>query len=144
MGVFHSAAHTIIKREEDLASGQAPKPYTTFPPQVEEGLPREEWLRAVIKGADERSPRWKHVIVLGGLLLGFGPAEEELLSRSLRSTLEHALVQATNLALEEVIHGDEMGAHCVALVLNHSFPLLSDYERAQLNYNVSEKPLRAC
>lgn len=135
MGVFHSATHAIIKREEEIATGKA-KPYTTFPPQVDEGVPREEWIRAVIKGADERSPRWKHVLVLGGLLIGFGPPEDEQLSRSMRSTLEHALVQATNLALEEVTFADELGAHCAALVLNHSFPLLSDYERTHLHYNV--------
>jgi hypothetical protein len=135
MGVFHSAALTIVKREDDLANGVT-KPYTTFPPQPEEGVPRESWVRAVIKGADERSTRWRHVMVLGGLLIGFGPVEEELLSHSMRSTLEHALVSATNLALDEVLHGDELGSQCVALALNHSFPLLSDYERGQLDYNV--------
>ncbi|KAF2423093.1 hypothetical protein EJ08DRAFT_596398 [Tothia fuscella] len=135
MGVFHSAAHAIIKREEDIANGNI-KSYTTFPPQAEDGVPREPWLRAVIKGADERSARWKHVMVLGGLLIGFGPVEDEMLSRSMRSTLEHALVQATNLALGEVVHGDELGTHCIALTLNHTFPLLSDYERAQMDYNL--------
>jgi hypothetical protein len=140
MGVFHSATLAMIKREDDPANAQI-KPYTTFPPPAEEGVPMEDWLRAVIKGADERSSRWKHVIVLGGLLIGFGPAEDERLSRSMRSNLEHAFVQATNLALEEVIHGDELGAQCVALALNHSFPLLSDYERSQLAYNVSHKPI---
>jgi hypothetical protein len=135
MGVFHSATLAIVKRENDEANGVA-KPYTTFPPQVEEGVPRDAWVRAVIKGADERSTRWKHVMVLAGLLIGFGPVEEEMLSHSLRTTLEHALVSATNLALDEVLHGDELGSQCVALALNHSFPLLSNYERAQLDYNV--------
>jgi hypothetical protein len=139
MGVFHSAALAIVKREDDLANGVT-KPYTTFPLQKEEGVPRASWVRAVIKGADERSTRWKHVIVLGGLLIGFGPVDEELLSHSMRSTLEHALVSATNLALDEVLHGDELGSQCVALALNHSFPLLSDYERARLDYNVCAFP----
>ena len=135
MGVFHSAALAVVRREEEAVNGQV-KPYTMFPPQLEEGVPKEEWVRAVIKGADERSTRWKHIMVIGGLLIGFGPVEDGLLSHSMRSTLEQALVQAANLALDEVLHGDELGAQCVALVLNHCFPLLSDYERSNLDYNV--------
>ncbi len=41
-----------------------------------------------------------------------------------------------NAALQEVREEDEFGAHTVALVLNHSFPLLSDWERSQLDYEL--------
>jgi hypothetical protein len=135
MGVFHSAMLAIIKKEDEAAIQDQTLDYTAFP-SPEEPLPREEWMRAVIKGADERSMRWKHMMVLGGLLVGAGSVDEERLSSSMRTTLEHSLVQATNLAIVEVRNGDELGAQCVTLALNHSFPFLSDYERSQLDYSL--------
>lgn len=137
MGVFHSATLAILKKEDEAEVRKHKDYVQQFPTQPEEEIvPRDVWARAVIKGADERSQRWKHVIVLGGLLVGFGPVGDETLSTSMRATIEHAFVRATNLALDEARHGDHLGAQCVALALNHSFPLLSDYERTQLDYNL--------
>ncbi|TID14544.1 Peroxisomal biogenesis factor 8 [Venturia nashicola] len=137
MGVFHSATLAVLKKEDEAERRKHKDYVQQFPTQPEEEIvPREVWARAVIKGADERSRRWKHVMALGGLLVGFGPVDDERLSTSMRATIEHAFVQATNLALDEARHGDELGAQCVALALNHSFPLLSDYERTQLDYNL--------
>jgi len=76
-------------------------------------------------------------MVLGGLLVGFEAQEEGALSRSMRKTLEDALVQAANLALVEVREGEELGAQCVVLVLNHCFGILGGAERARLDYDVS-------
>ena len=135
MGVFHSAMLALLRKEDEAATKDQSQDYTPYAPP-EEPLPREEWMRAVIKGADERSSRWKHVMVLGGLLVGSGPLDDERLSSSMRRTLEQALVQAINLALVDVRSGDELGAQCITLALNHSFPLLSDYERGQLNYDL--------
>ena len=90
----------------------------------------------MLNGADDRSPRWRHLLVIGGLLLGFEGQNREALSPSLKRVLERALIKAANLALEETRTGAELGAHCVALVLNHTFELLSDYERSQVDYDV--------
>ncbi|KAK6390356.1 hypothetical protein LTR65_005731 [Meristemomyces frigidus] len=103
--------------------------------QLERTLPKDDWIKAIVSGADEHSPRWRHLLVLGGLLLGFGPAEEENLSRSMRSTLESGLVAAANASLEEMSEGDELGEQTVTLVLNHCFPAMSDHERARLDYD---------
>ena len=135
MGVFHSAMLALLRKEDEAATKDQSQDYTPFAPH-EEPLPREEWMRAVIKGADERSSRWKHVMVLGGLLVGSGTVDDERLSSSMQTTLEHALVQATNLALVDVRSGDELGAQCITLALNHSFPLLSDYQRSHLDYDL--------
>lgn len=97
----------------------------------------EDWVTAVVRGADERSSRWKHLLVLGGLLMGSGADEDCRFPASLEAKLQSALVQATNLALIDVRDGDELGAHSIALVLNHTFPLLSDAERALIDYDVS-------
>lgn len=134
--VFHSAVITILKREDEALEAQ-PQNFWSSAPLNLDGIPKEEWLRAVIKGADERSPRWTHLLVLGGLLIGFGPREDERLSNPLRQTLEKGFVQAANVALREVRDGNnDFGAHTVALTLNHIFPLLSDWERAQLDYDL--------
>ena len=103
--------------------------------QLERTLPKDDWIKAVINGADDHSPRWRHLLILGGLLLGFSPVEDENLSRSMRSTLESALVTAVNLYLDETAADDDLGYHCITLVLNHCFPSLPDHERAQLNYD---------
>lgn len=134
MSVFHSAASTLV-READKEKPPVPQPIYPDTPQIGGGMPREEWVKAVVKGADDRSHRWKHILVLGGLLVGFEGQQRDGLPRSLRKTLEGALVRATNLALVEARHGDDLGAHCVTLVLNHTFALLSDAERARLDYD---------
>lgn len=133
LSVFHSAAKALIKHERALQDKSADEDFSQV--QFERTLPKDDWIKAVINGADDHSPRWRHLVVLGGLLLGFGPAEDETLSRSMRSTIEEALVTAANLALEEICDSDELGHHCITLVLNHCFPSLADYERSQLKYD---------
>jgi hypothetical protein len=73
--------------------------------------------------------------MLGALLLGFEEKEKRALPPHLRSKLESALVAATNLALQAV---DEqlVSKYALAFVLNHTFQLLTDYNRAQLNYDL--------
>lgn len=127
LGIFHSASiHKLQPEAAHDPSGQtAPR----------EGAPKEEWLKAVLNGADERSPRWRHLLVIGGLLLGFESHDRRGLPESLRKALERALVKATNLTLQDAGNEPELREHCLALILNHSFELLSDFERGQLNYN---------
>ncbi|GME40865.1 Peroxisomal membrane protein pex17 [Neofusicoccum parvum] len=134
MGLFHSAALTVLQHERDVREGTAKPPLPGQMP-VGGGMPTEDWVTAVVRGADERSPRWKHLLVLGGLLLGSGADVDCRLAGSLEAKLQDALVQATNLALLDVRDGDELGAHCIALVLNHVFPVLSEAERAQVDYD---------
>ena len=134
--VFQSAVLSILKREDEALEAQSQNFWATTPPNLQ-NIPKEEWLKAVIKGADERSARWTHLIVLGGLLIGFGPREDERLSKSLRRTLEKGFVQAVNAGLKETRdYKDEFGSHTIAITLNHVFPLLSDLERAQIDYDL--------
>ena len=133
LSVFHSASQALIRHERALHDKSANEDFTQV--QLERTLPKDDWIKAIINGADDHAPRWRHLIILGGLLLGFGPAEDENLSRSMRSTLESAFITATNLALDEIEEGDELGQHCITVVLNHCFPLLADHERSQLDYD---------
>lgn len=133
LSVFHSAAQALMKHEHAMRDKSSDEDFAQL--QLERTLPKDDWIRAVINGADDHSPRWRHLLVFGGLLLGFGPAEDEALSSSMRSTIEIALVKATNLALQELMEDDDLGQESITLVLNHCFPLLSDLERSQIDYD---------
>ncbi|KAK5128060.1 hypothetical protein LTR85_005177 [Meristemomyces frigidus] len=133
LSVFHSAAQALVRHENALAEQSPDQDFERL--QLERTLPKDDWIRAVVSGADEHSPRWRHLLVLGGLLLGFGPAEGENLSRSMRSTLESGLVAAANASLEEMSEDDELGQQAVTIVLNHCFPAMSDHERTRLEYD---------
>ena len=108
-------------------------------PRVQYGRPkkleREEWVKAVVNGADEKSPRWRHLLLIGGMLTGFEGQDRQGLSWSMRSKLESALVTAARLSLEESGQGNGVDAQCITMVLNYTFGLLSDSQRAKLDYN---------
>ncbi|KAI9843631.1 MAG: hypothetical protein M1837_006213 [Sclerophora amabilis] len=125
--MFYSASLTILRNESDPGL-QAQHGRST-------GLNREEWMKAVIKGADEKSPRWRHLLPIGGLLYGFEGEERQGLSRGPRLDLEGALIKATNLALSEIDNGGAEGGHCITLVLNHTFEVLSEGQRRAIDYD---------
>ncbi|KAM0716522.1 hypothetical protein Q7P37_007967 [Cladosporium fusiforme] len=133
MSVFHSATQALVRHEIASQDKSPDRDFSQL--QLERILPKDDWIRAVAKGADEHSPRWRHLLALGGLLLGFGPAEDDALSRSMRTTLEEGLVNAINLALEDVAEDDHFGQQSIALSLNYCFPLLSDVERSQIDFD---------
>lgn len=125
--VFYTAASQLSK--QSISSPQIGyKPVTQ--------LQREEWTKAVVKGADDQSPRWRHALVLGALLLGFEEKFKLSLPSHLRARLESALTKATNLALQRDDGEDHVGKHALAFVLNHTCEMLSDYNRTQLNYDL--------
>jgi len=95
-----------------------------------------QWTKAVTQGADSSSPRWRHLLLLGGLLLGFEGQGRSHLPGDLRHKIETALVTATNLALQEKDTGDANNQLCIVFVLNTIFPLLSDQSRAQIGYDL--------
>jgi hypothetical protein len=142
LSVFHSAVHALLRHEQALREKSADADFEDL--QLERTLPKDEWVKAVINGADDHSPRWRHLLVLGGLLLGFGPPEDENISPSMRSTIENALVIAANFALEETSDDDELGLRTITMVLNHCFPSLANDERSQLNYDALLPVLMKC
>lgn len=99
------------------------------------GLRPDAWVRAVVKGADDRSRRWQHLLVLTGVLMGMEGNDKRTLPRALRNTLEQAVVTAANLALEGHLEDGPMAGSSIVLALNFAFPLLSDYHKAQINCN---------
>ncbi|KAI1078372.1 hypothetical protein F5B20DRAFT_592001 [Whalleya microplaca] len=130
ISIYNTAAIHVRRNELDnanLAPGQ---------PQVGSGVNAEDWARAVAKGADDRSSRWKHLLVLTGVLMGMESDDRRSLSWSLRSTLEQAVIKAANLALEDPIQTGWLGRGATVLALTYAFPILSESNKHMLHCNV--------
>jgi len=132
ISIYNTAAITVHKNQIEGHE----KPHDAYQPRRGGGLACDEWATAVIKGLDERAPRWQHILVITGILLGMEGQERHALSRALRTNLENAMVTATNLALEDPASSGNLGSGSITLALNHAFPLLSDNVRRELNYDV--------
>jgi hypothetical protein len=142
LSVFHSAVTTLMNHHSDVRWNKAPKLEPGQLP-VGGGLSFDDWIRAIVAGADDRSQRWKHLIVLAALLIGIGNLEEQGMdvywASSMRKLVESALVRATNLALVEVRERNEvdgLGGQTITLALNHAFGCLAHVERAQIDYDL--------
>ncbi|RAL15097.1 putative peroxisomal membrane protein Pex17 [Aspergillus homomorphus CBS 101889] len=127
LSVFNTAAIALLQSEES----EDPRIPYAKPRKIE----REDWVKAVVNGADDKSPRWRHVILIGGVLLGFEGQNRQGLPSRVRRKLESALVTAAQLALEEPDLQNEIDGRCVTMVLNYTFELISDHEKSRLNYD---------
>ncbi|KAJ5939411.1 hypothetical protein N7466_002545 [Penicillium verhagenii] len=127
LSVFNTAAIAVLQND------------TTEEPRMPHGrnrsIEREAWVKAVVQGADDKSPRWRHIILLGGILLGFEGQNRQGLPWHIRTKLESALATASQLALEELDSEAGIDGHCVTMVLNYTFELLSDQQRQKINYD---------
>ncbi|KAL3964770.1 hypothetical protein ACCO45_001774 [Purpureocillium lilacinum] len=132
IGIYHTAAVRV--HENEIEHDKHRRTPALPPPQREGGgLRCDEWTRAVVKGADDRSRRWQHLLVLTGVLMGMEGNDRRALSRGLRNTLEQAVVTAANLALEHNVEDGLLAAASIVTALNFAFPLLSDHYKAQIN-----------
>lgn len=131
ISVFNTAAITVRKYQIEGHE----KPHDAYQPRHGGGINCDDWAKAVIKGADDRSARWQHLLVIGGVLLGMEGQDRKGLSRGLRTTLEGAIVTASNLALDDPADNGAFSAGPIVLALSHTFPLLSDSVRSRLNYD---------
>ena len=96
----------------------------------------EVWITAVIRGADDQSPRWRHLLALGGLLLGITSSDGQETQQSVRHTIEGAIVKAVNLSLHEKECEDNLAAKAVTVVLSHVFDLLGDEHKFGLHHDL--------
>jgi len=122
--VFYTAALRFIEDQQSPARES-----------VRSSLHLSSWVRAVVQGADDKSPRWRHTLLIGAVLLALQSKGHEGLSADLRHKLEGALVTASNLALEQ-LNAAPNGPLAVVFVLNHTFPILSGSHSARLNVNL--------
>ncbi|KAJ4424710.1 hypothetical protein N0V82_000638 [Gnomoniopsis sp. IMI 355080] len=126
LSVFNTAAIHVRRNELENADKQRALTFgITASPAVGGGLRSEAWARAVVKGADERSSRWQHLLVLAGIFMGFEGNGRQSLSGSMRRTLESAVVTAANLALYSLDREPPVAGAAVVLALNWAFSLMS-------------------
>ncbi|KAG8531477.1 uncharacterized protein KY384_003106 [Bacidia gigantensis] len=127
--------HALLLRQVD----QVHASHNTFLPQTPTShhpLEKEAWAFAVIKGADDSSPRWKHLCVLAGLLVGFAGQAQVSISLSLRRSLEASIVTAANIAMRDRETKSEFAANSLAVLLSHVFDLLSDGKRSDFDHGL--------
>ncbi|PHH71380.1 hypothetical protein CDD82_6546 [Ophiocordyceps australis] len=93
----------------------------------------DEWVRAVVKGADDKSRPWQHLLVLTGVLIGMEGDDKPSISRSLCRTLQQAIVTAANLALDQASQHGQLAAASIVLALNFAFSHISEFHRSQIN-----------
>lgn len=127
LSIFNTAAIAVLHNDNT----DEPRPVYGRNRKIE----REAWVKAVAEGADDKSPRWRHVLLLGGILLGFEGQNRQGLPWHTRTKLESALATATQLALEEMDTENGVDGYCVTMVLNYTFELLSDMERSKIDYD---------
>ncbi|KAK0623041.1 hypothetical protein B0T14DRAFT_426272 [Immersiella caudata] len=127
ISIYNTAAIHIRRRELEDAKTKATRPGGS--------LRTAAWAMAVIKGADDNSSRWKHALVLSGILMGLEGSSRQSLTSGVRGTLERAVVTAVNLALGG--GGDQAGdiapSGPLVMALNYAFPLLSEPSRSSLD-----------
>lgn len=127
LSIFNTAAIAVLQND------------TAEEAQIPQGrnrrIEREAWVKAVVEGADDKSPRWRHMLLLGGILLGFEGQNRQGLPWHIRTKLESALATVAQLALEELDPEAGVDGYCVTMVLNYTFELLSDLERSKLDYD---------
>ncbi|KAA8908351.1 hypothetical protein FN846DRAFT_945599 [Sphaerosporella brunnea] len=95
----------------------------------------EDWLNALVRGANQNVPRWKHLLLLGAVLSA--DQERSHLPRLTRKSVEEAYVRAVNLSLVQA-SGDgyeDLEADVLSLVLSHAIGCLSRKAKAQINYD---------
>ena len=128
LSVFNAASIQILENETQSSP--------SLPYLAREGLDKEAWVKAVVKGADDRSPRWKHLLLLGGLLLGFENQDRHGLPPALRRTLEDAVITAGNLALQTREEDSELSALTTTVVLSNVSDILSDAVRSRIDHDL--------
>ena len=128
LNIFRSAAAHLTQEQNQPAKPE------TFPSQG--ALSRENWVAAVARGADDRSPRWRHLCVLVGLLAGLEGRNEKKMLSLLKFRLEKAMVKAANLALEANGEANDLAGNSIVIMLSHVFESLGEAAKNDLNYDL--------
>ena len=127
LGIFISAARHLAQQEDESQSLSGIH-------LAQRRLPKEAWALAAIKGTDDSSPGWRHLCVLGGLLIGFEGQLPGRISSSIRYTIESGIVITANLALQNHPTTSELSSNSTALILGHALDTLSAQRRSELDH----------
>ncbi|KAL8965964.1 MAG: hypothetical protein Q9197_006241 [Variospora fuerteventurae] len=95
-----------------------------------------DWTVAVIEGVSAASPRSRHALVFAGLLRGFASRRPHEISTNLRTTLEYALVKATNLSLRDELQGTVSLDIGLILAVSLVFESLDQRHKASIEHDL--------
>ncbi|KAI5780168.1 hypothetical protein DFH27DRAFT_643218 [Peziza echinospora] len=102
----------------------------------------QEWIGVVVRGANHNVPRWKHLLLLGGVLSAIreGKGEEGgggysyLIPRVTKRSLEDAFCRAVNLSLVNN-RSKDLESDVLSLILSHSIQGLSQRAKQLIDYD---------
>ena len=128
LGVFNRTTTDLVRRNRssDLLD---PYPHQRL-------LTIDEWCLAVVKGADEKSLRWRHLCVFSGLLLGLQTQGDIVVSASVENTLQSATVKAIDLYLHGGDKKDDLAANSIVMMLSFVFDLLDHEHKISLDHQL--------
>ncbi|KAK3296105.1 uncharacterized protein B0H64DRAFT_360293 [Chaetomium fimeti] len=133
ISIFNTAAIHVRRNELEKGKKKGQQQHQLQQQRSGGDLSSNAWTAAILKGADDQSGRWQHLLVFSGVLMGMEGNHRYSLSSGMRNTVELAVVTATNLAVQSREPEPPAPSGPVALALNYAFPLLSDSARAGLN-----------
>ncbi|KAK4230836.1 putative PEX8 peroxisomal biogenesis factor 8 [Podospora fimiseda] len=125
ISIFNTAAIHVRRNELENEKHKGPR--------ASSRLSSNAWAAAVLKGADDQSSRWQHLLVFSGVLMGMESNNRNSLSGNMRRTVEQAVVTAANLAFHRSEPHPPAPAGPVIMALNYTFPLLSEASRTSLD-----------
>jgi hypothetical protein len=128
LSIFNSATATMLQQGDDMGKRKG------F--ALQSNLAKGDWVQAVVRGADEKSPRWRHLLLLGGVLLGCGRCNRQAIPAVLRKKLENAMTKALNFALGEVREDSDLAINTIVITTNYVFSHLSDTEKNRIEYDL--------
>jgi hypothetical protein len=105
-------------------------------------IPLREWITAVVGGADDKSPRWRHLLPVGGLICGLEAARSSAASggggngRGAQRDLLRALVKALNSALLENRAIEGLPQRSISLIASYTFDYLPAELFKDINHDV--------
>jgi hypothetical protein len=132
---FYTASAALEQQHEDYAL-QLPERAAV------RRIPSREWVTAVVRGADDKSPRWRHLLPVGGVICGLEAARSSAASggggngRGAQRDLLRALVKALNLALLENRAVEGLPQRSISLIASYTFDYLPAELFRDINHDV--------
>ncbi|KAI5283070.1 hypothetical protein KEM54_002440, partial [Ascosphaera aggregata] len=153
INLYNSAALHIVQREakEEEEEEKFKKTTRVHTPQSKP-LKRDEWIEALISGVNGRVLPWRHLLLLGGLLIGMEGQYRQSLSMGMRRKLVVSLIETVQAAITDIhaltslpsaaaaaaaaVPPPPIAGHCIVMVLTYTWELLSDHEKQSFDPDV--------
>lgn len=127
MSILNTACTKVVERYNE------PSPTIPAIPTSLRTLSTKHWVEAVIKGADEKSPAWRHTLVFTGIVLSLQRNEERQNSYLVQDVQQY-LVQAAEKAIH-TLHTDTLTKAALMLAMSYTFERLPEHLKQSFSHN---------